>query len=162
MSRRPVPATPGTRFLRNRGIAFVAHHYHYQEHGGTRVAARALGTAEHAVIKTLVFQTSDGRPLLVLMHGDREVSGKSLARLLGLKSVSPCSPADAQRHTGYSVGGISPFGTRTVLPVNAERTLFELERLFINGGARGVLVELEPAALSRALPVHLIEAAHTR
>jgi len=159
MSRTTVPATPATRFLRSRGVAFVAHRYDYQEHGGTRVAARALGAAEHAVIKTLVVETSDGRPVLVLMHGDRELSTKTLARLLGVKSVSPCSPADAQRYTGYSVGGISPFATRRDLPVYAERTIFELERLFVNGGARGVLVEMAPEALSVALAPHVIDAA---
>ena len=123
------------------------------------MAARALGAAEHAVIKTLVVETSDGRPVLVLMHGDRELSTKTLARLLGVKSVSPCSPADAQRYTGYSVGGISPFATRRDLPVYAERTIFELERLFVNGGARGVLVEMAPEALSVALAPHVIDAA---
>lgn len=144
------PITPAIRLLREKEIAFVPHVFNYEEHGGTRHSAAMLGVDEHAVIKTLVMETDAHRPLLVLMHGDREVSTKQLARTLGVKSVQPCDVATAQKHTGYLVGGISPFGTRMALPVHAERTIFDLPRIYINGGKRGFLVEIDPQDLRRA------------
>ena len=130
------PVTPAVRLLRERGVEFEPHLYDYEERGGTRHSAESLGVAEHAVVKTLVMETEQRKPLIVLMHGDREVSTKQLARHLGVKTVSPCAPAVAQRHTGYVVGGTSPFGTKARLPVYAERTIFELPRVYINGGKR--------------------------
>ena len=127
--------------------------YRYEEHGGTSVAAWALGLDEHAVVKTLVMEDDRGAALLVLMHGDREVSTKELARVLRVKSITPCDPAVATRRTGYLVGGTSPFGTRTPLPVYAESTIFALPRIYINGGKRGFLVGIEPGELRRVLDV---------
>jgi Cys-tRNA(Pro) deacylase len=143
--------TPALRVLRQHGVAFTGHEYAYEERGGTRVSARALGVPEHHVVKTLVMEDERGAPLLVLMHGDREVSTKALARQLGRKSIAPCSPDTAHRHTGYLVGGTSPFGTRKPLPVYVERSLFDLERVYVNGGRRGFLVSLAPADLARVL-----------
>jgi Cys-tRNA(Pro) deacylase len=153
------PVTPAVRCLREHGIAFVPRPYAYVEKGGTRRSAAELGVDEHAVIKTLVMETDARQPLLVLMHGDREVSTRQLARALGARSVAPCSEAAANRLTGYQVGGISPFGTRTPLPVYAERTIFDLPRICINGGRRGFLVELDPRDLGRALTVTCVDAA---
>lgn len=144
------PVTQAVRFLRGRKIDFVPRLYDYVEKGGTRESARQLGVDEHAVVKTLVFETNEGKPLIVLMHGDREVSTKKLARLLGVKSVEPASPEKASKLTGYMVGGTSPFGTRTKIPIYAERTIFDLERIYINGGKRGFLMEIDPTVL-RAL-----------
>jgi Cys-tRNA(Pro) deacylase len=152
------PVTPAVRFLREKGIQFVPHLYPYEEHGGTRHAAESLQVPEHAVIKTLVF-SSDKHPLLVLMHGDREVSTRQLARVLGVKHVTPCEIADAQRYTGYTVGGISPFGTRTAMSIYVEETIFSLPRIYINGGKRGFLVEIDPADLKRALNPTEVEVA---
>ena len=154
-----VSATPAIHFLRKHGVAFSEHPYRYEEHGGTRVSSRELGVDEHAVIKTLVMQDEAKRPLLVLMHGDREVSTKQLARQLDRKTVEPCDPAVAQKHTGYTVGGTSPFGTRKALPVYVERTVLELERIYINGGRRGLLVSIAPAELVRVLEAVSVEAA---
>jgi Cys-tRNA(Pro) deacylase len=154
-----VPATPAIHFLRTHGVAFTEHPYRYEEHGGTRVSSRELGVGEHAVIKTLVMQDETKQPLIVLMHGDREVSTKKLARQLDRKTVEPCDPAVAQRHTGYAVGGTSPFGTRKPLPVYVERTVLELERIYINGGRRGLLVSIAPGELVRLLGVKPVEAA---
>jgi Cys-tRNA(Pro) deacylase len=154
-----VPATPAIHFLRKHGVAFGEHPYRYEEHGGTRVSSRELGVDEHAVIKTLVMQDEAKRPLLVLMHGDREVSTKQLARQIERKTVEPCDPAVAQRHTGYAVGGTSPFGTRKVLPVYVERAVLDLDRIYINGGRRGLLVSLVPAELVRVLNAVAVEAA---
>ena len=154
-----VSATPAIHFLRKHGVAFTEHPYRYEDHGGTRVSSRELGVDEHAVIKTLVMQDEAKRPLLVLMHGDREVSTKQLARQLGRKTVEPCDPAVAQKHTGYTVGGTSPFGTHKVLPVYVERTVLELERIYINGGRRGLLVAMAPAELVRVLEAVSVEAA---
>jgi Cys-tRNA(Pro) deacylase len=148
---RFAPSTPAVLLLRQAGVAFTEHGYRYQEHGGTRVAAADLGVPEHAVIKTLVMEDEAGQPLIVLMHGDREVSTKSLARQLGRKSVAPCRPEAATRHTGYLVGGTSPLGTRKRVPVFVERTILDLDRIFINGGSRGFLVGLAPGDLSAAL-----------
>jgi Cys-tRNA(Pro) deacylase len=154
-----VSATPAIHFLRKHGVAFTEHPYRYEEHGGTRVSSRELGVDEHAVIKTLVMQDDTTQPLVVLMHGDREVSTKQLARQLGRKAVEPCDPAVAQRHTGYAVGGTSPFGTRKPLPVYVERTVLELERIYINGGRRGLLVSIAPVELLRVLRATPVEAA---
>jgi Cys-tRNA(Pro) deacylase len=155
-------ATPAVHFLRRHGVAFTEHHYAYEERGGTHVSARELGVPEHQVIKTLVMEDERKQPLLVLMHGDREVSTKNLARQLGRKAVTPCSPDVAQRHTGYLVGGTSPFGTRKPLPVCLERSIGGLERIYINGGRRGFLVGLSPAELIRVLSPTLVDAAIDR
>ncbi len=145
------PSTPATRLLRERGVPFTEHLYRYEERGGTRVSARELGVDEHAVVKTLVMEDETGAPLVVLMHGDREVSTKALARQLGKKTVQICRPEVAQRHSGYLVGGTSPFGTRKAMPVYVERTVLSLDRIFVNGGSRGFLVGIAPAELVRVL-----------
>ena len=144
-------ATPAIHFLRKHGVAFTEHPYRYEERGGTRVSARELGVDEHAVIKTLVMEDEARQPLIVLMHGDREVSTKNLARQIGRKTIEPCAPDVAQRHTGYQVGGTSPFGTRKALPVVIERSILDLDRIYINGGRRGLLVGLSPRELTRVL-----------
>jgi Cys-tRNA(Pro) deacylase len=144
-------ATPAVHFLRRHGVAFTDHPYKYEERGGTRVSARELGVDEHAVIKTLVMQDHEKDPLIVLMHGDREVSTKQLARQIGRRSVEPCAPAVAERHTGYMVGGTSPFGTRKALPVFVERSILQLDCVYVNGGRRGFLVALAPAEFVRVL-----------
>ena len=152
-----VGETPATRLLRSHGVEFSEHVYAYVEHGGTAESARQLGVSEHEVVKTLLMQTDGGDPLIVLMHGDRSVITRDLARAIGVKSVEPCTPADAQRHTGYLVGGTSPFGTRRALPVYVEASVFELARILINGGRRGYLVGIAPAVLTdllAATPVH--------
>ena len=154
-----ISATPAIHFLRKHGVAFTEHPYRYEEHGGTRVSSRELGADEHAVVKTLVMEDEAKRPLIVLMHGDREVSTKQLARQIGRKTIEPCDPAVAQRHTGYAVGGTSPFGTRKPLPVFVERTILELERLYINGGRRGLLVGVAPGELARVLGATPVEVA---
>jgi len=159
VSRSECPVTPGVRFLREREIDFVPRLYRYQEHGGTRVGAAELGLPEHVLLKTLVMETDAHKPLLVLMHGDCEVSTKQLARLMGVKSVSPCDERTAARFTGYVFGGTSPFGTRASLPVYVEKTIFDLPRVFINGGKRGFLVEIDPKALREVLPVTEVEVA---
>lgn len=151
MTKDRHPVTAAVRVLREHGVAFTHHPYEYVERGGTEVSARELGVAEHAVIKTLVMEDDHGHPLVVLMHGDREVSTKNLARFLGVKSVAPCAPAVADRHSGYQVGGTSPFGTRRAMPVYMERSIAELPRLYINGGKRGYLVGMVPADLLRVL-----------
>ena len=153
------PITPAVRLLREKGVAFEPHLYDYVEHGGTRHSAEELGVDEHAVVKTLVMETDAKKPLLVLMHGDREVSTKQLARTLGVKSVHPCDFAQAQKHTGYLVGGTSPFGTRAHLPVYVERTIFELPVIYINGGKRGFLVSIDPKVLRDVLKVEEVEVA---
>ena len=146
-----VSETPATQLLRQRGIAFTEHVYDYVEHGGTAESARQLGVEEHAVIKTLVMQDERAQPLIVLMHGDKQVSTKSLARGIGAKSVEPCKPEVAQRHSGYLVGGTSPFGTKKVLPVYVEESVLALARICINGGRRGYLIGIEPAVLTGLL-----------
>ena len=151
--------TPATAFLRSRGIAFSEHVYEYVERGGTEVSAQALGVPEHHVVKTLVMQDEDAQPLLVLMHGDRKVSTKNLARQAGRKRVEPCKPEVAQRHTGYQVGGTSPFGTKKPLPVFAERSIMELEFIYVNGGRRGLLVRIRSADLAGALRLNLVDVA---
>jgi Cys-tRNA(Pro) deacylase len=151
MSHSAAPVTPAVRVLRAAGVAFTEHLYRYEEHGGTRVSARELGVDEHAVVKTLVMEDDTRAPLIVLMHGDLEVSTKQLARAIGCKHVEPCKPDVANRHSGYLVGGTSPFGTRKAMPVYVERTILDLPRIYINGGARGFLVGLAPPDLERVL-----------
>lgn len=153
------PETPATRFLRQNHIAFSTHLYHYEEHGGTKVSARELNIPEHAVVKTLVMEDEKRQPLIVLMHGDRKVSTKELARQADCKQISPCDPAVAQRHTGYMVGGTSPFGTRKVLPVFMERSILDLPLIYINGGKRGFLVGVHPHDILRMLKPALVQAA---
>jgi len=157
-----VRSTPAVHFLRQHGVAFTAHEYRYEERGGTAVSSRELGVDEHRVIKTLVMEDERGQPLIVLMHGDREVSTKSLARQIGCKTVTPCAPDVAPKHTGYMVGGTSPFGTRKTLPIYAERTIADLDRLYINGGARGFLVCMAAADLMRVLSPQLVDAGLAR
>jgi Cys-tRNA(Pro) deacylase len=152
-------ATPAIHFLRRYGVAFTEHPYRYEEHGGTRVSARELGVDEHLIVKTLVMQDDDRAPLIVLMHGDREVSTKQLARQIGRRSVEACAPAVAERHTGYMVGGTSPFGTRKPLPIFVERTILELDRVYVNGGRRGFLVSLAAAEIVRVLEATPVDVA---
>lgn len=152
-----ISETPATQFLRRQQIAFTEHPYAYEEHGGTEVSARELGVDEHCVVKTLVMQDEAARPLIVLMHGDCKVSTKNLARQIGCKSVEPCKPEVAQRHSGYQVGGTSPFGSRKKLPVYVEESILGLEKIYINGGRRGYLLGIAPGLLASALeikPVH--------
>lgn len=145
------PETPATKFLRAHKIAFSTHLYDYEEHGGTAVSSRELNVAEHAVVKTLVFENEAKQPLIVLMHGDRKVSAKELARQSGNKGVAPCKPEVANRHTGYLVGGTSPFGTKKAMPVYLEKTILDLSLIYINGGRRGFLVGVHPHDLLKAL-----------
>lgn len=156
------PSTNATRYLKQQGIAFTEHLYRYEDKGGTRVSARELGISEHVVIKTLVMEDENAAPLIVLMHGDLEVSTKALARQIGAKSVHPCKPEVAQRHSGYLVGGTSPLGTKKPMPIYAEASIFTLPKIFINGGSRGFLVELDPKDLDKALPVVRMEVGLTR
>ena len=152
MAAPKYPVTPAVRALRAAGVAFDQHLYDYEEHGGTERASRELGVDEHGVVKTIVMQTDEKKPLLILMHGDRAVGPGLLAKAIGAKSVTLCDPATAQKHTGYLFGGTSPLGTRVPLPVYVERTILDLPRLFVNGGKRGFLVSLTPHALRAALP----------
>jgi Cys-tRNA(Pro) deacylase len=151
--------TPATAFLKSKGIGFTEHAYEYVEHGGTEVSAQALGVPEHEVVKTLVMQDERGKPLIVLMHGDRKVSTKNLARQAGCKSIEPCSPDVAQRHSGYQVGGTSPFATRKPLPVYMERSITELRAVYINGGRRGLLVRIATQDLVSVLKPKLVDVA---
>ena len=152
-------ATPAIHFLRQHGVAFTEHPYRYEERGGTAVSARELGVDEHVVIKTLIMEDDNKQPMIVLMHGDREVSTKNLARQIGRKTVTPCAPEVAQKHTGYLVGGTSPFGTRKTMPVFLERSIADLDRVYVNGGRRGFLIALAPADLVRSLSPTLVDAA---
>jgi len=145
------PETPATQFLRKHGIAHSNHLYAYEEHGGTKVSSRELNVAEHAVVKTLVMQDDSAKPLIVLMHGDRKVSTKELARQAGCKKVEPCTPETANRHTGFLVGGTSPFGTKKAMPVFIEATILDLPLIYINGGRRGYLVGVHPHDVVRVL-----------
>ena len=151
------PITQAVRFLRTKNVDFETHLYEYEQKGGTSHSAAVLGVDEHNVIKTLVFETKDRKPLIVLMHGNREVSTKNLARHLYVKSVSPASPEKAAKLTGYIVGGTSPFGTKQNLPIYVERTIFELEKIYINGGKRGFLIEIEPNILRKVLSIEEVE-----
>lgn len=153
------PVTMAIRALRAAGIPFVPHLYAYEPRGGTRVSSETLGVPEHVVIKTLIFETDRGEPLCILMHGDCEVSAKQLARVIGSKSVAPCAPEVADRHSGYQVGGTSPFGLRRKMPVYMQSTILELPRIYINGGARGFLVELDPRDAQRILAPILVDIA---
>ena len=152
-------ATPAVHALRKHGLAFTEHEYRYEPKGGTAVSSRELGVDEHRVVKTLVMEDETKAPLIVLMHGDREVSTKNLARQTGRKVVKPCAPEVAERHTGYQVGGTSPFGTRKTLPIFVQRTILELDRIYINGGRRGFLVSLDPRAAATALEATPVDVA---
>jgi Cys-tRNA(Pro) deacylase len=156
-----VSQTPATQFLRDHGIAFNEHPYDYVEHGGTAESAHQLGVDEHCVIKTLVMQDDAARPLIILMHGDASVSTKNLARQIGAKNVEPCTPDTAQRHTGYMVGGTSPFGTKKRMPVYVEQTVLDLPLIYINGGRRGYLISLAPAVLTQVLAAQAVHCALT-
>ena len=153
------PTTKATLFLKANGVTFTDHLYAYEVHGGTSVSARELGIDEHAVVKTLVMENELKKPLIVLMHGDRKVSTKELARQIGCKKVEPCKPEVANKHSGYLVGGTSPFGTKTGMPIYVERSILELDRIYINGGRRGYLVGIDPKELSRLLAVEAVEVA---
>lgn len=151
------PVTPAVRFLREWKIDFTPHVFEYVERGGTKHSAAVLKTDEHAIVKTLIFETNERKPLIVLQHGDVQVSTKELARILTVKTIAPVSPELANKLTGYLVGGTSPFGVRTKMPVYAEATIFDLERIYINGGKRGFLVEIEPRVLRDVLEIETIE-----
>jgi Cys-tRNA(Pro) deacylase len=153
------PSTNATRLLKQAGVAYTEHLYRYEDHGGTALSARELGVAEHAVIKTLVMEDDRAAPLIILMHGDREVSTKELARQIGAKAVQPCKPEVANRHSGYLVGGTSPLGTKKAMPVHAEATIFGLDRIYLNGGSRGFLVGLDPKDLDRVLKIQRVNVA---
>lgn len=155
----PVADTPATMFLKAHKVAYTEHEYDYVEHGGTEVSASALGVPEHHVVKTLVMQDEDAKPLIVLMHGDKKVSTKNLARQAGRKRIEPCKPEVAQRHSGYQVGGTSPFGTRKKMPIYLERSVLELPKIYINGGRRGFLVGIVPTEMTRTLGPILVDAA---
>jgi len=159
MKRPSHSETPATQFLKKHGVAFSEHFYEYVEHGGAGRGAEELGVPAEAVVKTLVMEDEDARPLIVLMHGDRTVSTKNLARQSGRKRVEPCKPEVAQRHSGYLVGGTSPFGTRKAMPVYMERTILGIERIYINGGRRGFLLGLAPGEIVRVLKPSLVEVA---
>ena len=152
-----VPSTPATRFLREQGVAYTEHPYRYEDRGGTGVSSRELGVDEHAVVKTLIMEDDGGEPFVVLMHGDREVSTKALARQIGKRSVRICKPEVANRHSGYQVGGTSPFSTRKRMPVYLERTVPDIEKIYVNGGSRGFLVGMDPRELVRVLAPVFVE-----
>jgi len=159
MAYKDCPKTNAIRCLLDHGIEFEPFFYRYEEHGGTRVSSRELGVDEHTVVKTLVMETDAKEPLIVLMHGDREVSTKGLARILGVKSVHPCDPKVANRHSGYMVGGTSPFGTKRRMPVYCEAGILKLDKIYINGGARGFLVRIDPCDLCKALEATPVQVA---
>jgi Cys-tRNA(Pro) deacylase len=154
-----VSETPATAFLKKLGIAYSEHVYEYVEHGGTSVSSSSLGVDEHHIVKTLIFENDKRAPLCVLMHGDRKVSTKELARQIGVKRVAPCTTDDAQRHSGYQVGGCSPFGLRKPMPVYIEKTILELEKIYINGGRRGYLLGMPPEDVARAVKPVEVEVA---
>jgi Cys-tRNA(Pro) deacylase len=156
---RHVSETPATQFLRRHGVAFGEHPYDYVDHGGTAESARQLGVDEHHVVKTLVMEDEHARPLIVLMHGDRTVSTKNLARQIGAKRVEPCKPEVASRHSGYLIGGTSPFGTRKAMPVYVESTILELDQIWLNGGRRGFLVSIAPKVLAELLDAKPVQCA---
>jgi Cys-tRNA(Pro) deacylase len=153
-----VSETPATAFLKKHAVAYTEHVYAYEAHGGTAVPARELGVDEHAVVKTLVMEDEKRAPLIVLMHGDRTVSTKNLARQAGRKKIEPCAPEVAERHSGYQVGGMSPFGTRKAMPVYAEKSILALPKIYINGGRRGFLVGMDPRDVERVLQPIAVEA----
>lgn len=154
-----VSETPATQFLRRHGVTFGEHSYEYAEHGGTTESARQLGLDEHIVIKTLVLEDEKARPLIVLMHGDRTVSTKNLARQIGTKRVEPCKPEVASRHSGYFVGGTSPFGTKKTMPVYVEASIFEFDAIYLNGGRRGYLISIAPSVLTALLDARAVQCA---
>ena len=151
MVKEKIPTTPAILALRAQKVDFTLYFYPYEERGGTKRAAGKLGVDEHCVIKTLVMEDETGKPLIILMHGDKEVSTKSLARAIGVKSISLCNPVIAEKHTGYKVGGTSPFGTKKVMPVYMEKTLGNLPEIFINAGSRGLLAQMSSSELLRIL-----------
>lgn len=159
MAKDSTPVTAAIRALRAAKVAFETHTYRYEARGGTKVSSRELGVSEHAVIKTLIMQDDTTKPLVVLMHGDCKVSTKELARQIGARAIAPCDPATAEKHSGYQVGGTSPFGLKKPLPIYAESSIQALSKLFINGGRRGMLVSMAPAELARALSPVWVEAA---
>ena len=157
MGRDKVAATTAVRELRANKVEFTDHPYEYEEKGGTAASARELGVPEHAVVKTLVMEDEIKRPLVVLMHGDQKVSTRELARVIGVKTISPCSPETANRHSGYIVGGTSPFGTRKKMPVYMEESILELPKVYINGGRRGYLVGISPEEVVRVLAPRMVK-----
>ena len=157
--KQHVSETPATQWLKAHGVVFTEHPYAYLEHGGTEHSAASLGLDEHMVVKTLVMQDQDARPLIVLMHGDCKVSTKNLARQIGAKSVEPCKPEVASRHSGYLVGGTSPFGTRREMPVYVEESILALPRIAINGGRRGYLVGIDPQVCTTVLGARPVQCA---
>lgn len=157
MAKEKTPVTAAVRMLRAEKVEFTDHLYTYQDKGGTSVSSRELGLDEHSVVKTLVMEDENRQPLIVLMHGDRQVSTRELARIIGAKQISPCSPETAQKHTGYMVGGTSPFGTRRLMPVYMEASIADIPKIYINGGKRGFLVGVVPGELIRVLkPVTVV------
>jgi Cys-tRNA(Pro) deacylase len=156
MKKEKYPITPAVRLLRQAGVAFTDHLYGYEDHGGTAVSARELGVDEHSVIKTIIMEDDRKKPLVVLMHGDLEISARQLARLAGCRSITACSPEAANRHTGYLVGGTSPFATRASMPVYMEESILELPRIYINGGKRGYLIGMDPKDAARMLNPTLV------
>jgi len=159
MAANRTAVTPAIRALRAAGVRFSEHLYTYEERGGTRVSARELGLDEHSIVKTLVMENDRREPLIVLMHGNKNVSARNLARSSGARSIEPCDPVVAQRYTGYQVGGTSPFGTRRVMPVYVQTTIFNLPRIYINGGRRGFLIGIEPHELTRVLKPTVVDVA---
>lgn len=151
------PITPAIRVLREKKVEFEPHIFDYVEKGGTKHSSQILGVDEHSVVKTIVFETNEKKPLIVLMHGDLQVSTKELARILKVKTISPVTPEKANKLTGYLVGGTSPFGTKNKIPVYVEKTIFDLEKIYINGGKRGFLVAIEPKVLREVLPIEEVE-----
>jgi len=159
MSKDKIPTTPAVLLLKAQGADFTLHTYPYEERGGTKTAANKLMVDEHRIVKTLIMEDETGKPFIILMHGDKEVSTKSLARTLGVKSVSPCNPAVAEKHTGYRVGGTSPFGTRKALPVYMEKTIGELPEVLINAGSRGLLARMPTREIIRILKPVMVNVA---
>jgi Cys-tRNA(Pro) deacylase len=158
-ARHAAPETPATRFLQQHRVAHSNHLYDYEEHGGTKVSSRELNVPEHHVVKTLVMEDEAAKPLIVLMHGDRKVSTRELARQAGVKKIAPCKPEVAQRHTGYMVGGTSPFGTKKTIPVFLQKSILDLPLVYINGGRRGYLVGVHPHDILRVLKPTIVEVA---
>ena len=159
MPKDDYPVTSAIRFLREKKISFTPHFHEYKEHGGTRLTAEMIGVPENLVVKTLVMETDQKKTLIILMHGDREVSTKQMARIIGVKLVTPCNASTAQRYTGYQFGGTSPFGTRHLLPVYVEKTILDLQKIYINGGKRGFIIEINPQDLRTAFQIVEVEAA---
>ncbi len=159
MNKDKGPVTAAIRVLRENGVSFSEHAYTYVDRGGTAEGSRQLGLDEHSLVKTLVMEDELKKPFIVLMHGDREVSAKELARIIGVKRITPCAPETAQKHSGYMVGGTSPFGTRKTMPIYMEETIRDLQRIYINGGKRGYLVGIDPKELLRVLSPILVQVA---